>query len=178
MLKGCMLKGCNVMMSTLSTSTCTLCASLRCCLREQRTRLLVADTTRTWCSSHSTWASSSVPSPELPSRPPMAQWCRCASLPASRESFGVDERNVPTVVIAEMMGGSINKYLFGGGCLSKGSIQYFRREYYNGNLKPYFKSEELATEDLAAPVKVVKGKTFKPIVIDTDKDVIIIFYAP
>ncbi|KAG5189707.1 hypothetical protein JKP88DRAFT_217738 [Tribonema minus] len=45
-----------VMMSALSTSMRTLCASSQRCRRVQRTRLLVADTTRTWwCSSHSTW---------------------------------------------------------------------------------------------------------------------------
>jgi len=92
--------------------------------------------------------------------------------------FGIKPEDYPAMVIAEMKGGAVKKFLHDGGELTKDAILKFEKDYFAGNLKPFLKSEEPAPEDTAAPVKVVKGKTFKPIVIDTDKDVIIIFYAP
>ncbi len=40
------------------------------------------------------------------------------------------------------------------------------------------KSEEPSAEDLAKPVKVIKGSTFKKEVVDSKKDVLLEFYAP
>lgn len=54
----------------------------------------------------------------------------------------------------------------------------YTQDYFAGNLKPFLKSEEPAPEDTAAPVKVIKGKSFKELVIDNDKDVLVEFYAP
>lgn len=45
-------------------------------------------------------------------------------------------------------------------------------------LQPKLKSEEPAAEDMAKPVKVIKGKSFKKEVVDAKKDVLLEFYAP
>jgi thiol-disulfide isomerase/thioredoxin len=44
--------------------------------------------------------------------------------------------------------------------------------------QPKLKSEEPSAEDLAKPVKVIKGKSFKKEVVDSKKDVLLEFYAP
>ncbi|KAG5186863.1 protein disulfide isomerase [Tribonema minus] len=92
--------------------------------------------------------------------------------------FGIQEDAFPTIVIAEMKGGGVKKFLYDGGALTKDSILKFEKDYLAGNLKPFLKSEEPVDEDLAAPVKVVKGKSFQSIVVDNDKDVLMEFYAP
>jgi len=46
-----------------------------------------------------------------------------------------------------------------------------------GKLEKYFKSEEIPEKNDDA-VKVIVGKTFKELVIDNDKDVLLEFYAP
>lgn len=45
-------------------------------------------------------------------------------------------------------------------------LQEFSRRFFDGELKPYLKSEALADTDAAGVVKVVKGKSFESVVMD------------
>ncbi|KAG5185005.1 protein disulfide isomerase [Tribonema minus] len=92
------------------------------------------------------------------------------------EFFGIEEKDMPTMVIADMQQG-IKKYLFEG-TLDKASITSFISDFQAGNLKPSLKSEEPADEDLAKPVKVIKGKSFESIVVNSEASVFVEFYAP
>jgi len=57
------------------------------------------------------------------------------------------------------------------------NVEQFGQDYLDGKLKSYIKSEKQpATND--ASVKVVVGETFKDIVMDPTKNVMIEFYAP
>jgi len=57
------------------------------------------------------------------------------------------------------------------------SFKKFLQDYFDGNLKPFVKSEPVP-EPNDGPVKVVVGENFKEIVNDPTKDVLIEFYAP
>lgn len=46
------------------------------------------------------------------------------------------------------------------------SLSDFEEKFEAGKLSPTLKSEEPAEEDLAEPVKVLKGKSFKELVLD------------
>ena len=47
----------------------------------------------------------------------------------------------------------------------------------SGEVEPFFKSAPVP-ESNDEPVKVIVGKTFKELVLDTDKEVLVKFYAP
>jgi len=57
------------------------------------------------------------------------------------------------------------------------NVQQFVNDFLAGKLKNYVKSEPIPTNS-NEPVSVVVGETFKDIVLDPTKDVLIEFYAP
>jgi protein disulfide-isomerase A1 len=56
-------------------------------------------------------------------------------------------------------------------------ITKFVEEFKSGSLKAFLKSAEIPADN-NEPVKVIVGKTFKEIVLDSDSDVLVKFYAP
>ncbi|CAM9184744.1 unnamed protein product [Choristocarpus tenellus] len=93
--------------------------------------------------------------------------------------FGVDANNLPALVLADMSGeaGNIKKYFFEGE-LTEDAIFEFESKFFASELTPTLKTEAVGENDLAEPVKVVKGTSFEDIVINNDKDVLLEFYAP
>ena len=61
--------------------------------------------------------------------------------------------------------------------ITKENIKLFYEEYKDGKLKALTKSEEIPETNDGLITKVV-GKTFKEIVLNDEKDVVIKFYAP
>lgn len=55
------------------------------------------------------------------------------------------------------------------GEITADALLAFEQKFAAGELKPSLKSEEPSEEDLKEPVKVVKGKSFKSMVLDTGK---------
>jgi thioredoxin-like negative regulator of GroEL len=53
----------------------------------------------------------------------------------------------------------------------------FYEDFIEGKIQPYFRSEPIP-ETNDGLVKVVVGKSFADIVLDTTKDVMVEFYAP
>eukprot|EP01035_Chromulina_nebulosa_P018608 gene18608-24337_t len=94
------------------------------------------------------------------------------------EYFNLKSTELPAFIFADMAGESgIKKYVFKGEFTSD-ELSSFINSYFEGNLIPFLKSEDILPEDTAGPVKVVKGYSFKDIVVNNDKDVLIEFYAP
>ncbi|EAK88494.1 protein disulfide isomerase, signal peptide plus possible ER retention motif [Cryptosporidium parvum Iowa II] len=63
--------------------------------------------------------------------------------------------------------------------LKNSNLEHFIQDFVSGRLNPYFKSEEPPSEeDNDGPVRIVVSKTFKKEVIETNLDVLIVFYAP
>jgi len=57
------------------------------------------------------------------------------------------------------------------------SLTTFIESFRSGKLSAFLKSQDIP-EDNSAPVKVIVGKSFKDIVLDTSKDALVEFYAP
>jgi len=91
--------------------------------------------------------------------------------------FGVKTEDMPRTVIAQMGESGMKKYALDGNTALEPLSQHVAA-YFAGSLTPSLKSEEPVPEDMAAPVKVVKGKSFKDVVLENDKDVLVEFYAP
>ncbi|OII74524.1 uncharacterized protein cubi_00077 [Cryptosporidium ubiquitum] len=63
--------------------------------------------------------------------------------------------------------------------LKDSNLEHFIQDFASGRLNPYFKSEEPPSEeDNDGPVRIVVSKTFKKEVIESNLDVLIVFYAP
>jgi len=58
------------------------------------------------------------------------------------------------------------------------SLEKFVSDLQNGKLEAFVKSEEVPADNDNADVKVAVGKNFDELVINTDKDTLIEFYAP
>jgi len=94
------------------------------------------------------------------------------------EFVGVKKSDVPTIraVAVPEGGGMPAKYRFDDDVTFE-NIVSFLQDYNAKNLRTYMKSEDPpAKNDLA--VKTVVATTFKKIVLDPSKDVLIEFYAP
>ena len=91
------------------------------------------------------------------------------------EYIGVKERDLPSVRIADTRI-DLKKYNMEGEINEK-NILKFIEDWENNKLKPHLKSAEEPKEN-KDDVFVVVGKTYEKEVINNDKDVMLLFYAP
>jgi len=95
------------------------------------------------------------------------------------EYFGIKSSDLPAAVFADMSSSAgMKKFRFTGDVADSDNIISFLNDAFDGNLTPTLKSEEPEAADTAGPVTVVKGTSFKELVIDNDKEVLIKIYAP
>merc|ERR1711865_987919 len=90
--------------------------------------------------------------------------------------FGVSDATKPNIVSIDQSKGGMKKYLFDGEQDHR-ALKAWMRDVLDGKLSASLKSEE-PPEKNDGPVKVIVGKTFKSEVVDSNKDVLIEFYAP
>jgi protein disulfide-isomerase A1 len=90
--------------------------------------------------------------------------------------FDLTSDDLPAAVLVSLGEGDMKKFGFSKE-LTAANIREHVTAYHSGDLKPTLKSEEIP-EDNSGPVKVIVGKNFNDIVLDTTKDVLIEFYAP
>ncbi len=63
--------------------------------------------------------------------------------------------------------------------LTKKNIMKFLKDYQNGKIERYLKSQRVPTDqENEVPVKTIVGKNFDKIVMDNTKDVLVKYYAP
>uniref|UniRef100_A0A8C4QKT0 protein disulfide-isomerase n=1 Tax=Eptatretus burgeri TaxID=7764 RepID=A0A8C4QKT0_EPTBU len=95
---------------------------------------------------------------------------------SSLSEFGLDGAgDLPLVTIRTVKG---EKYVMKEEFTRDGkSLERFLQSYFDGELKPYLKSEAVP-ESNDGPVKTVVAESFDEIVNDESKDVLIEFYAP
>ena len=91
------------------------------------------------------------------------------------EYIGVKSADLPTVRIADTRV-DLKKYNMIG-AITVENIFKFVDDWENKKLKPHLKSADEPKEN-NGDVRVVVGKTFQKEVIDNDKDVLLLFYAP
>ena len=89
------------------------------------------------------------------------------------EYLGVDAKNAPTILY---LGEKQDKYFFEG-TASKDELSTFITKVQAGEIEQYLKSAPIP-ETNDEPVKIGVGKNFKELVLDSDKEVLVKFYAP
>lgn len=88
--------------------------------------------------------------------------------------MGVNTNNVPTLLY---LGASNDKYLYDQEEITADNLASFLQRVKAGEVEQFLKSAEIP-ESNDEPVKVLVGKSFKDMVINTDKEVLVKFYAP
>lgn len=92
--------------------------------------------------------------------------------------FEIKATDVPAAILADLGNESgMKKYPFTGE-YTVDSLKSFVQDFFDGKLKPHLKTEEVSADDTTGDVVVLRGKSFKDIVLDNDKDVLVEFYAP
>merc|ERR1712159_706509 len=76
------------------------------------------------------------------------------------------------------MEGGMTKFVPDKQGLDQETMDSFVRDYLDGKLKAHLNSDEIPEDWDKDPVKVIVGKNFKEVVLDSDKDVMVEFYAP
>lgn len=93
------------------------------------------------------------------------------------EFFGMKEDEIPgmrLIKLAEDMA----KYKPENGALDEANIRSFVSDFLEGKLKQHLLSEEVPEDWDAKPVKVLVGKNFEEVAKNTEKHVLVEFYAP
>ena len=93
------------------------------------------------------------------------------------EFFGMKEDELPgmrLIKLAEDMA----KYKPENGALDEANIRAFVTDFLEGKLKQHLLSEDIPDDWDAKPVKVLVGKNFEQVAKDTEKHVLVEFYAP
>lgn len=90
------------------------------------------------------------------------------------EYLGVDVKNSPKVLF---MGEKTDKYNFDGEAITKDNLASFLARIKAGEVEQFLKSAKVP-ESNDEPVKVVVGSTFKDYVTNSEKEVLVKFYAP
>merc|ERR1712013_434372 len=99
------------------------------------------------------------------------------------EFFDLKDTDLPKMILVNMAEG-MKKYPFPAekeDLIESASLEAdvvdFEKKYHSGELKPILKSAD-PVDDSEEAVKVIVGKDFKERVVDSDKDVLLEFYAP
>merc|ERR1712227_409402 len=93
------------------------------------------------------------------------------------EFFGMDESELPSMRIIRLEE-DMSKFRPESTELSDDNIRSFIKQYMDGSLKPHLMSQEVPEDWDKKPVKVLVGKNFEEVALDTNKDVLVEFYAP
>jgi len=93
------------------------------------------------------------------------------------EFFGMEESELPSMRIIKLEE-DMSKFKPESTELSESNIRSFIKSYLDGDLKAHLMSEEVPEDWDKEPVKVLVGKNFEEIAMDTKKNVLVEFYAP
>ncbi|CAG9315005.1 unnamed protein product [Blepharisma stoltei] len=93
------------------------------------------------------------------------------------EFFGVSRYQMPTFMIIDHKGGEINKYFYSKD-VKESDAEDFILKWKNGEIKPYIKSEPILEQPTEELVKTIVAQNFEEVVLKSDKDLLVLFYAP
>lgn len=94
------------------------------------------------------------------------------------EFIGVEEKNLPTLRLLDPAD-NMKKFTFDGKTneITVDSLKQFIQDFKGKKLQPFLKSEEIPAES-SDPLKIIVGKNFQQVVLDSDDDVFVKYYAP
>ncbi|XP_017270725.1 protein disulfide-isomerase A2 [Kryptolebias marmoratus] len=90
--------------------------------------------------------------------------------------FGVSESDAPTVRLISME--TQKKFSIASADLTENSLRQLCQEVLDNTAKPYYRSEEIPEDWNKGPVKILVGKNFESVALDSTKNVFVEFYAP
>jgi len=93
------------------------------------------------------------------------------------EFFGMKEDELPGMRIIKLAE-DMAKFQPASNSLDEANIRSFVSDFLEGKLKPHLLSEDIPEDWDANPVKVLVGKNFDQVAKDTNKHVLVEFYAP
>jgi len=93
------------------------------------------------------------------------------------EFFGI-KKEMGDVARIILLGEGVDKYAPDFTDLSEENLAKFASDYLSGNLKKHLNSEEIPDDWDSKPVKVLVGKNFADVAYNSEKDVLVEFYAP
>ncbi len=93
------------------------------------------------------------------------------------EFFGMKEDELPGMRLIKLAD-DMAKYKPEDGSLDEANIRKFVQDFMDGNLKQHLLSEDVPEDWDSNPVKVLVGKNFEEVAKDTNKNVLVEFYAP
>merc|ERR1712038_1329474 len=93
------------------------------------------------------------------------------------EFFGMEESELPSMRIIRLEE-DMSKFRPESTELSDANMRSFIKQYMDGSLKPHLMSQDVPEDWDKEPVKVLVGKNFVEVALDTNKDVLVEFYAP
>mmetsp|Transcript_16559 Transcript_16559/g.39398 ORF Transcript_16559/g.39398 Transcript_16559/m.39398 type:complete len:201 (+) Transcript_16559:908-1510(+) len=91
--------------------------------------------------------------------------------------FGISQDAFPTAFIVRLTDAGPQKYSHPDGTPSVASLKTFADDFLADKLEVYIKSEPVP-ENQGPGVQVIVGKNFQEIVMNSEKDVLVEFYAP
>merc|ERR1712038_923419 len=93
------------------------------------------------------------------------------------EFFGMEESELPSMRIIRLEE-DMSKFRPESTELSDANMRSFIKQYKDGSLKAHLMSQDVPEDWDKEPVKVLVGKNFEEVALDTNKDVLVEFYAP
>ena len=93
------------------------------------------------------------------------------------EFFGMKEEELPGMRMIKLAD-DMAKYKPESNSLDEANIRSFVQAFLDGTLKQHLLSEDVPEDWDANPVKVLVGKNFEDVAKDTNKNVLVEFYAP
>merc|ERR1739838_541610 len=93
------------------------------------------------------------------------------------EFFGLEEAELPSMRIIKLEE-DMSKFKPDSTELSDSNIREFIKAYLDGSIKAHLMSEEVPEDWDKENVKVLVGKNFEEVAMDTKKNVLVEFYAP
>merc|ERR1712223_71677 len=93
------------------------------------------------------------------------------------EFFGMEESELPSMRIIRLEE-DMSKFRPESTELSDANMRSFIKQYMDGSLKPHLMSQDVPEDWDKEPVKVLVGKNFVEVALDSNKDVLVEFYAP
>jgi len=93
------------------------------------------------------------------------------------EFFGLQKTDAPTLRLISL-GTDMVKYKPEANEISSSVISQFVQDFFEKKLRPHLLSQEAPADWDSKPVKVLVGKNFASVALDTTKTVLVEFYAP